>query len=630
MRSIIITLLVVCCTSVQAQNYAVFFIPDSLKKGANAVCRTSVKEVNIYSPSRAVVKNKYAITILNPKGDYYGVYHNQYTKLQKLSNISGTLYDALGKKIRNLKQKEILDQSYSDESSLIDDARVKRYAFNHTSYPYTVEFEDEEVLDGIFFLPRWFPAVGENYSVQESELKVILHNDMGVRYKFYNLAEPTFADKGKVKEYTWTVKHIPASMHEDFQPSIENILPAVYLAPQTFSISGYSGSMDTWENFGKFILNLNEGKGNLPANVIADVARLTANVSDRMEKIKILYEYMQQNTRYISVQLGIGSWQPFDATYVATKRYGDCKALSNFMVNLLKEANIPANYVLIKSGEGLTGLWEDFPAPFFNHAVVCVPSDSDTLWLECTSKTVSAGYMGTSTGNRKALMITSDGGKVVQTPLYPASNNKQIRNVKAQVDDKGNLTSNLTTFFSGTQQELQHSLIYQATEQERKNYLNRVLSLPNYSVESVNYKEEKGLIPVITEDMVVKAPNYATITGKRMFIEPNLFNKVGSKLDDSKPRKYPIEYSYAFQDVDTVDIVIPAGYTGESFPKDVSIENKFGKYTITFKLEGSLIRMVRTYEREASIYPASDYREFVEFYNKMYDADRSRIVLVKN
>lgn len=614
----------------QAQLYTALFIPDSLKQHAVAVCRLEEKKVEILSPGKAIVRNRYVVTVLNPYGDGYGSYSNHYDKLRKLSNISGTLYDAFGKKVRSMQKKDLIDLAHNDEISLMTDDRLKRFSFNHTQYPYTVEFSDEEELNGLFFLPVWSPVHGQKFSVQESNFEVIVHDGVDVRYKMFNVPEPSIQQMtAKQKSYTWELKNYPAYEREMFQPSPENFLPKVYLAPVNFNLGSYSGKMDTWQNLGKFIAQLNAGKDVLPATIAADVKRLTEGVSNREEKINILYEYLQKNTRYISIQMGIGGWQPFDASYVATKRYGDCKALSNYMVSLLQEAGIKARYVLINSGEGVRGLWEDFPAPYFNHAVVCVPGVSDTLWLECTSQTNTAGYMGSSTGNRKALMIGDDGGVVVNSPVYKSNHNVQNRKVKASIDVSGNLVANLQTLSTGIEQEKQHYLLHNSTKEMRQQYLNESLNLPNYAVESVEYKETKKIIPEIVEKMVVKAPNYATVTGKRMFIEPNLFNKVSIRPDKSKPRKYPIEYTHSFVNTDTIEISIPEGYEPESIPKDVHIANTFGTYSIHFTVENNLIHVVRYYKREAATYPASDFTALADFYQTMFQADRSRLVLVK-
>jgi len=76
----------------------------------------------------------------------------------------------------------------------------------------------------------------------------------------------------------------------------------------------------------------------LPDNIKKEVHELTDNLKDVRQKVYVLYDFLQKNTHYINVSLGIGGWQPFPADYVAIKRYGDCKALSNYMVALLKEA----------------------------------------------------------------------------------------------------------------------------------------------------------------------------------------------------------------------------------------------------------------------------------------------------
>ena len=47
----------------------------------------------------------------------------------------------------------------------------------------------------------------------------------------------------------------------------------------------------------------------------AEILKLIEGASTNLEKIEILYRYLQENTRYVSVQLGIGGWQTFDARH---------------------------------------------------------------------------------------------------------------------------------------------------------------------------------------------------------------------------------------------------------------------------------------------------------------------------
>ena len=629
MKKLIIIYFTLLALFTKAQDYNVLLIPDSLTKNANAVKRFEELHVIIKDIGKAVVKHKYAITILNESGDEYATYANYYNKLRSLTDISGHLYDAWGKSIKTVKKKDISNTSVDDGYSLLTDDRQKRYSFYCKTYPYTIEFEDEQELDGIYGFPYWQPVEDEHFTVQQSRFIVETPVNYKLRYKQFNYAGVPIINKNEKTTYTWQLLNKTAMVYEIFQPSVQEITTAVYIAPSEFEFGGYSGDMSTWNGLGKFQVSLNKGRDELPENIKKEIHDLTDRLNSSEEKIKILYNYLQKTTRYISIQLGIGGWQPFEAKYVAAKKFGDCKALSNYMISMLKEAGIHADYVIINAGKGRRGLWEDFPAPYFNHVIMCVPGKTDTLWLECTSQTVSAGYMGSFTGDRKALMITDDGGIVVSTPHYNASDNLQLRKVNAIIDQEGNLAAEINTHFEGIQQELPHSLLYNVTPEQRDKYLNKTLNLPTYKVEKTNYIETKGRMPVMDECLKITSPLYASVTGKRLFIQPNLFNKE-PKLPIDKPRQFDIEYKSSYKDVDSITIKIPAGYIAESVPKNADIINKFGKYKITCNVTADKIELVRTYEQSAGYFPPGDYPDLVNFYEQMFKSDRSKVVLVKN
>ncbi len=630
MNKLVVFVLIVLPAIAFSQSYNVLLIPDSLKKNANMVCRLDEKILEIKSPGRATVKEHHVLTILNDDAAAYAQYETYYGRFNSINYVNCYLLDAFGKELKHIKKKDMADRAVDDHMSLMQDARVKSYDFYYKSYPFTVDFEEEDDYDGILDFADWSPLLTTSASTQISRYTIIAPKDYEVRYKTLNCnVKPVISEKDNKKIYVWEMQNIKAITLESYGPTFRQVAPYVMFAPSDFEAEGYKGNMSTWLNYGKFTNLLTKGRDVLPDNIKAKVHELTDNLKDDRQKVYVLYDFLQKNTRYISIQLGIGGWQPFDATYVATKRYGDCKALSNYMVALLKEAGITGRYVEIRAGEDAPPMIEDFPCSQFNHVIACVPMAKDTIWLECTSQSKSPGYMGTFTGDRKAILIAEDGGHVVNTPVYTAEQNLQYRFINAAIDADGNLDAQVNTRFTGLQQELVHDLINEISKEQRDKYLNRALNLPTYQVDKSNYEEEKGAIPVVKESLHVTSPSYASVTGKRLFIAPNLFNKTNTRYAADSVRKYDIVYDDAYRDIDSVSISVPVGYTTESMPQPIKIESKFGKYSCSTKVEGNKIIYYRFHEVSKNRFPASDYAELVKFQDQIYKADRAKIVLVK-
>ena len=633
MRNFLVcVILSITCLPVFAYDgdFAVSRIPILLLKNADAVLRLEESRFELKSTKAATHSYRYVITILNERGDTWADFSEHYDKLQQINSVQGFLYDANGKQLKKIKTKDLQDISGVSDINLSDDNRVKRHNFYYRSYPYTVEYVVEINYDYTLFFPMWAPQGGERLAVEHSTATIVCPEDYQIRYKAFKYeGEPTVVQEKGKKLFTWAVKNLPAFIKEPFQPQLHEFTPVVIFGPTDFQVGSYKGNMKSWEDFGKFIHELKKDKDVLPENVKERVHQLVAGISDTRKKVKILYEYMQQNTRYISIQLGIGGWQPFDATFVAKRSYGDCKALTNYMYSLLKEAGIQSAYTVVRAGTGNTYLTTDFPSQQFNHVILCVPLPNDSLWLECTSQTNPAGYMGGFTGNRQALLIDENGGKLVRTPFYGLKENLQVRKVKATLGEDASLRINTDSRYYAIQQDNLHMLINNLSSEKVKERLQSQFDFATYEVNDFHYTEHKSELPYIDEKLDIVVKNFATVTGKRLFIQPNVMTKSQSRLSRDDTRKYDLQLSISFQDIDTIEMEIPVGYTPETKPLDVNIATPFGKFVSSTKIEGNKLYHYRKYEQYEGRFPASEYNKFVDFIDQVYKADRNRLVFVR-
>ncbi len=624
-----IAMLVVSYSIAQKTNYAVSAISPELILNANVVKRFDHTVITIHNPGRATVKQRYALTILNEAGDDYAEFYAGYNKLVKLNEAEGRLYNAAGKEAKSVKKKAMSDLSATGEN-FMDDNRVKTHNFYCKIYPYTIEYETEKEYKGILGLNTWCPQQDFEFSVESSKMELSCPLAYELRYMaFLYKDEPVIIQNTSTKTYTWEIKNLPAIEEEFNPPSWNSITTTVYLAPSEFEMEDYEGRMDNWLNFGKFIFALNKGRDQLPEQLKIKVHELTDKLKDETQKIEVLYNFLQHSTHYISVQLGIGGWQPFSSEYVAGKGYGDCKALSNFMYAMLKEAGITSYYSLVYAGVNSEKTIENFPSAKFNHVILCIPQAKDTTWLECTSQTVPAGYMGSFTGNRKALLVDANGGKLVSTPRYTAADNLQVRKINGEIKADGNLSFESNTVFSCEQQDDLHSLTTGLSKDKLMDYLKKQIDLATYNVKQSDYKQTRSFHPSIREFLSIDAPNYAATMGKRLFVAPNIMNRFSKKGDHLHKRRFDIDIKLSYTDIDSVILNIPAGYSLEALPEEVHLRTKFGRYDCVTSVRDNKIEYIRRFEQVGAIFPASDYDDLCAFYKTIYLADRKKLVFLK-
>lgn len=608
--------------------YPVTAIKENLKKGANAVVRSENTTYRIINTGKAVQSYERVVTILNAQGSDEAILYVPYSKLSKVKKIAGILYSAEGKQIRKLKSSEISDNSYYSYASFFDDNRYKAASLKHSVYPYTVIWQVEEELNNMLFYPVWRPLSQEKISVEKSDFSFICPANISMRHRTMQLEGPeTIQLADGATQYHWQVKDLQVMNPEPLSVSSSEWLPQVITAPNEFQLENYRGSAESWQQLGRFIYQLNQGRGTLSQEAKASILAMTQPYDSQTEKIKAIYEYMQQNTRYVSIQLGIGGWQPFEASFVQQKGYGDCKALTNYTHSLLDAVGIKSYYTLIRAGEDNTrGVMEDFPKSYFNHAILCVPQEQDTIWLECTSQTNPFGHLGSFTGNRKALLITEEGGKLVNTRHYGTANN--FRNSQTIIDLKQEQPLyTLSRRYGGIQFDEPYARM-SADPQRQKKWLYEAAGLPGVTLTHHQFKVETGAEPLVELNANGILTEKLSRAGNRMFVPMGLGK---FPLDAARPapdRKTDFVHDWGYTYTDTLVYKIPNHYIPEHLPDPQHIKTAFGEYKLEAVFEDGQLKSIARLSLYAGRYPADQYTDWVAFVQQIRSAYVAKAVLI--
>ena len=107
-------------------------------------------------------------------------------------------------------------------------------------------------------------------------------------------------------------------------------------------------------------------------NVDGMFQRLTAirGTVDKLEIARLLYQYVQKNTRYVLININDGGWSPLATSVVHQNKYGDCKALTHYYNSLCQAYDIKASLVLVNAGDTKIDAKDDFYSTVqFNHAI---------------------------------------------------------------------------------------------------------------------------------------------------------------------------------------------------------------------------------------------------------------------
>jgi hypothetical protein len=298
-------------------------------------------------------------------------------------------------------------------------------------------------------------------------------------------------------------------------------------------------------------------------------------------------------------------------------------------VAMLEQVGIKAYYATVMAGDDSPDVILDFPSHQSNHAIVAVPNGADTIWLECTSQSNPFAYMGTFTGDRKALLITENGGKIVNTPRYPADVNVQARTADVNVEVTGNANAKILTTYTGLKYEEENlNFILNNQYDEQRKWLQQNTRIPSFDIKNFSFSNNNSRVPSALVRLELALARFASVSGKRLFMSPNLMNRSTFVPEKLEKRNTDIVSRTGYVDIDTIRYRLPENLYPEFLPEAVKMNSRFGEYEANFKVEQGMVIYTRRIKVFKGRFPPETYNEMTEFYRGINKADNVKLVFL--
>lgn len=619
-------------------------LPEHDEK-TDAVLLYSERVENVQSVDKIKTRVRIVYKILRPSGREYGVVPVSFNAHRKITGLRGWCIPTQGKDYE-VKDKDAVEVSLPrvEGSELISDVKDKVLQIPAADPGAVIgyEYEEEEqpmVLQAVWDFQREIPSREVHYSLQLPA---------GWEYKAswinYSETKPT---QGGNNQWDWVVNDVKAIRKEAEMPPIEGV--AGQMIVSFFPSGGPAlNGFASWTEMGKWYLNLTNGRRDASPQIKQQVTSLTASAHTTLEKMKALASFVQHDVRYVAIELGIGGWQPHSATDVFSHHYGDCKDKATLLSSMLSQIGVESFYVVINSERGTVTPGMPASVGGFDHVVLAIKLPDDVtdpslvavvqhprlgriLYFDPTNELTPFGQIGGYLQANYGLLVTSEGGELVELPEQPPAMNSIRRAAKLSLDPAGTLKGEVTETRLGDRAWSERWRLRSVTKSADQikpieDLLAGSLSLFQITQASVMNLNQTDQPFGFRYNFV--AQNYAKNAGGLLLVRPRVLGVKSSGILETKdPRKFPVEFEGPSSDTDTFDITIPAGYVVDDLPPAVDADYGFASYHAKTEVTGNLIHYTRTFEVKELSVPVAKADELKKFYRIIAGDERNTVVL---
>ena len=605
----------------------------------------SERIVTVQSADKIKITVREAYKILRPGGREYGTVAVSYNSHSKITGMRGWCIPAQGKDYE-VKDKEAMEISLPkiDGSELVSDVKDKLLRIPAADPGNIVGYEYEEEEQPFVLQDVWH--FQESNPVREAHYTLQLPPGWEYKATWMNYPEAKPAQSGNQSQ--WVVSEVKGIKHEDNMPPWQGVAGQMIVSFFPPGGTAQNQGFQNWKQMGTWYQGLTSGRRDASPELKQKVASLTSSAGTPLAKMKVIGDFAQRDIRYVAIELGIGGWQPHPAAEVFTHHYGDCKDKATLMGAMLHEIGIDSYYVVINSERG--SVTPETPAHMggFDHAIIAIklpdgvtdsslgatmvhPKLGKILFFDPTDEMTPFGELHGELQANYGLLVTPDGGDLIELPQLPPTMNGIQRTAKLNLSATGTVSGEVQETRVGDRAWSQRWALRTVTRDADR--IKPIETLLSHSLGTFQItKASVGNLQLTDQPFMynysVVAQNYAKTAGNLLLVRPRFIgNKSSDLLETKEPRKYPVEFDGPSRDTDTFEITLPAGYEVDDLPPPVNAEYSFASYHSKTEVNGNTLKYTRTFEVKELSVPLSKVEDLKKLYRIIAGDERNTAVL---
>lgn len=585
-----------------------------------------------------------AYKILRPGGREHGTVYASYDSETRITGIHGWCIPAQGKDYE-VKDKDVLETALLGvfNGELASDLRTKILKIPAAEPGSIVGYEIEHEDRPYILQDEW--GFQSEDPVREAHYTLQLPAGWEYKASFVNYPEVK-ASSGAGNQWQWVVNNVEAIRLEKNMPpwrAVAGQMIVSFFPPG----GGASKGFENWNDMALWEAGLVRGRRDSSPEIKQKVVAITSAEPNTMRKMAALGKFVQDDIRYVAIELGIGGWQPHAATDVFSHHFGDCKDKATLLSTMLKEAGVDSYYIVVNTHRG--AISAATPAVnWFNHVILAIklPEGSDTSELKAvyphktlgqllifdpTDDLTPFGYLRGELQGNSGLLVGDSGGELIELPKLGPALNGTRRTAKLTLTPTGTLTGDVTEVrFGDRAADERYALRSAATDKDKVKPIENILgeSLANYRLTHAAVTNLQHTDQPFGYDYSVVVDNYAKTAGNLILLRPRVLGTRASGLLETKEaRKYPVEFEGPSLDSDTFEITIPSGYEVSDLPPPVDVDYDFASYHSKTEISGNKLTYTRSLEVKQLSVPVAQADTLKKFYRIIASDERNNAVL---